>query len=127
MKARETALRAKRFELDENDKKIANLELMIADFKAMAADLDRQIAAEEERTGIRDPNHFAYSTFAKSAAHRRNNLQASTGELLAKLELAMKTKNEAQNEVADASSSLSKSRNRVRRRPDRALTATSRA
>ena len=65
MKAREAALRIKRFEADENSRKVANLESMIADFNSMAADLDRQVQAEEDRTGIKDPNHFAYSTFAK--------------------------------------------------------------
>ena len=77
MKARESAVRVKRFEADEYSRKVANLELMIRDFHAMAADLDRQIQAEEERTGVKDSAHFAYSTFAKSAAQRRNNLRGS--------------------------------------------------
>ena len=57
----------------------------------MAADLDRQIAAEETRTGVKDPAHFSYSTFAKSASQRRDNLRASADGLKAKLEAAQKS------------------------------------
>ena len=54
----------------------------------MAADLARQITNEEDRTGIRDEAHFAYSTFAKAAAQRRANLLTSVDDLKAKLALA---------------------------------------
>ena len=67
MKPRDAALRLKRFEASEKARKVASIETMILDFEHMAADLSRQIAAEEERTGIKDPAHFAYSTFAKAA------------------------------------------------------------
>lgn len=88
MKARETALRLKRFELNEKARKVSDLELMIREFETVAADLDRQIQAEEDRTGVKDVRHFAYSTFAKSAALRRDNLRASIAELRVKLEAA---------------------------------------
>jgi hypothetical protein len=54
----------------------------------MAVDLARQIANEEDRTGIRDQAHFAYSTFAKAAALRRANLLTSVADLQAKLAVA---------------------------------------
>ena len=57
------------------------METMIRDFEHMAVDLARQIAAEEERTGIKDLAHFAYSTFAKAAALRRGNLLTSVADL----------------------------------------------
>ena len=60
-----------RFEVAEKARKIASLEGTIRDFEIMASDLSRQIANEEDRTGIRDQAHFAYSTFAKAAAQRR--------------------------------------------------------
>ena len=124
MKAREAALRTKRFEADENSRKVANLESMIADFNLMAADLDRQIQAEEDRTGIKDPSHFAYSTFAKSAAHRRNNLRASAAELTAKLESALKSRNESVEQLSEITSpSPSRSGSRSRRRPERPSSA----
>jgi flagellar FliJ protein len=90
MKARETALRLKRFEADEKARKAADLEHMIREFETIASDLDRQIQAEEDRSGIRDVNHFAYSTFAKSAAQRRDNLRASVAGLREKLDAAVK-------------------------------------
>jgi len=81
MKPRDTALRSKRFEASEKARKVASIETMIFDFEQMAADLARQIAAEEERTGVKDAAHFAYSTFAKAAALRRTNLLTSVVDL----------------------------------------------
>ena len=99
MKPRETALRLKRFEADEKARKVADLEFMIREFETIASDLDRQIQAEEERTGIKDPAHFSYSTFAKSASGRRDNLRASADELRLKLEAAVKDRDEAADQL----------------------------
>jgi hypothetical protein len=88
MKPRDSALRLKRFEATERARKVASLETMIGDFEHVAADLARQIAAEEERTGIKDPAHFAYSTFAKAASLRRANLLTSVADLRKKLDSA---------------------------------------
>lgn len=101
MKTRDSAQRLRRFEADDKARKVADLEHMIRDFETMASDLERQIQAEEERTGIRDATHFAYSTFAKSAAQRRDNLRSSASELLQKLE-------SAQRELDDALEQLSR-------------------
>ena len=95
MKPRDTVLRLKKFEADEKARKVADLEAMIRDFETMAADLDRQIRGEEDRTGVKDIQHFAYSTFAKAAAQRRDNLRASTSELKTKLEAAQAERDEA--------------------------------
>lgn len=102
MKPRETALRLKRFEADEKSRKVADLELMIREFETIANDLDRQIQAEEERTGIKDPAHFSYSTFAKSASIRRENLRASADELKVKLEAAVKERDDAADQLTRA-------------------------
>jgi len=99
MKPRDAALRLKRFEASEKARKVGSLETMILDFEHMASDLSRQIAAEEERTGIRDPAHFAYSTFAKAAALRRANLQTSASDLRAKLDAARAEHEEALSEL----------------------------
>jgi flagellar protein FliJ len=88
MKPRDSALRLKRFEATERARKVASIETMISDFEHVAADLARQIAAEEERTGIKDAAHFAYSTFAKAATLRRANLLTSVTDLRVKLEAA---------------------------------------
>lgn len=95
MKPRDTALRLKRFEAAAKARKVASMETMILDLEHVAADLARQIAAEEERTGIKDPAHFAYSTFAKAAAQRRANLLTSVADLKVKLENAKREHEEA--------------------------------
>lgn len=123
MKARESALRLKRFEADEMARKVADLEHMIREFEGMASDLDRQIRAEEERTGVKDPAHFAYSTFAKSASQRRDNLRASADGLKPKLESAQRERDEALEQVARADTPETRPELRGRRRNDRASTA----
>lgn len=120
MKARESALRLKRFEADEKARKVADLEHMIREFEGMAADLDRQIKAEEDRTGVKDPAHFAYSTFAKSASQRRDNLRASADGLKPKLESALRERDDAMEQVARADTPETRSELRGRRRTDRA-------
>lgn len=88
MKSRDALIRLKRFEVEERRRKVAEIESMIGEFGQMAADLDRQIAIEQERAGIADVNHYAYPTFAKAAVQRRNNLTASASDLQAKLTAA---------------------------------------
>jgi hypothetical protein len=88
MKPRDAALRLKRFETTEKARKVGSMETMVADFEHMACDLMRQISAEEERTGIKDPAHFAYSTFAKAARLRRTKLLDSVADLKVKLDVA---------------------------------------
>ena len=85
MKSRNTLIRSKKFQLDEKRRKVAQMEAMIADFQRMAADLEREIVAEQERAGIHDPSHFAYPTYAKSAIARRENLKRSIDELATQL------------------------------------------
>ena len=102
MKSREAAARLKRFEADEKARKVAELEHMIREFERMAGDLDRQVKAEEDRTGIKDSTHFAYSTFARSASQRRDNLRNSVAGLMAKLEAAQRERDDAVEETARA-------------------------
>lgn len=124
MKSRDAALRTRRFEADDKARKVADLEHMIRDFESMAADLDRQIMAEEERTGVRDTAHFAYSTFAKSAAQRRDNLRASANGLAQKLEAAQRELDSALEQLSrSAPQQAAREEQRGRRRHDR-TTAT---
>jgi flagellar FliJ protein len=119
MKARETALRLKRFEADEKARKAADLEHMIREFETIASDLDRQIQAEEDRSGIRDPHHFAYSTFAKSASQRRDNLRASIAGLRSKLEAAVRERDEAAEQATQAPPTPLRVSGRLHRRGER--------
>lgn len=94
MKLRKAAVRPKRFEADEKARKVAELEYLIREFEGMARGLDRHVKAEEDRTGVKDLTHFAYSTFARSASQRRDNLRASVSGLRAKLEAAQRERDE---------------------------------
>ncbi|CAL8969730.1 flagellar export protein FliJ [Rhodoplanes serenus] len=88
MKSRDTLIRLKKFQVDENRRKVAQIETMIAEFLRMAGDLDREIQVEQDRAGVHDPAHFAYPTYAKAAMQRRENLKRSADELSGQLEEA---------------------------------------
>ena len=81
MKSRDGVLRLKRFHVEEKRRRVAQIDLTIGEFERIAKELDDQIRGEQERSGIRDVNHFAYPTFAKAAVQRRDNLMASAKEL----------------------------------------------
>lgn len=89
MKSRsESLIRLKKFQVDEKRRQVAQIEGMIADFERMAGELDQQIEIEHTKTGISDVAHFAYSTFAKAAATRRDNLLRSAHDMKETLEAA---------------------------------------
>lgn len=69
------------FEIAACRRRVAQTRGVIADFERLAAELDREVRAEEDRTGNHDPRHFAYSTVAKAAALRRDNLMHSIEQL----------------------------------------------
>src|SRR5262245_39673438 len=86
MKSRETLIRLKKFQVDEKRRKVVQIEGMIAEFDRMASDLEREIAAEQERGGVQDPSHVAYPTYAKAAIARRDNLKRSADDLKGQLD-----------------------------------------
>ena len=95
MKSRDSVIRLKRFHVEEKRRQVAQIEMMIAEFERMAKDLDDQILVEQQRSGIHDAGHFAYPTFAKAAMQRRDNLNASAGELKERLAAAKADHDEA--------------------------------
>ena len=99
MKSRETLIRLKKFQVDERRRKVAQIEGMITEFERMAHDLDREIKAEQDRSGIHDPAHFAYPTYAKAAMQRRENLKRSVADLKLQLDDAKATLAEAFEEM----------------------------
>ena len=99
VKSRDHLIRLKRFQVDERRRRVAQIESMIADFARMVVDLDREIAAEEQRSGLSDPNHYAYPTFARAQGARRDNLKRSSDELKEQLEEAKALLGEAQDEL----------------------------
>ena len=126
MRSREAALRLKRFDAQEKSRKVQGLEQMIRDFETMAVDLERQVQAEEERTGVKDRSHFAYSTFAKAAIQRREKLVASINDLKAKFEDAVRERDEALADSDPVETSDSRDLGRNRRRLERVQDAVAR-
>ncbi len=102
MKPRENLVRLKQFQVGEKRRHLLQLDMMIAEFERMAAELEAQIAAEEKKSGITDVNHFAYPTFAKAARQRRDNLRASQGDLLQQRASAESILAEAEAELSKA-------------------------
>ena len=102
MKSREGLMRLKRFQVEEKRRQVAQIETMIAEFDRMAKELNDQVLAEQERSGIHDAGHFAYPTFAKAATQRRDNLAASERALKDQLAAAKVACEEAEAELAKA-------------------------
>src|SRR4029453_14582441 len=99
MKSREILIRLKKFQVDENRRKVAQIEAMIAEFDRIAAELEREIKIEKDRAGFHDPAPFAYPTYAKAATARRENLKRSTDDLRVQLEDAKVALGEAFEEL----------------------------
>jgi flagellar FliJ protein len=77
----ERALRQKRFEESSSATKIDSLQAAIDSFERIVLDLSEQIEAEEHRTRIAEPVHFAYSMLANAARLRRTNLLLTISDL----------------------------------------------
>ncbi|MCB1508246.1 MAG: flagellar export protein FliJ [Hyphomicrobiaceae bacterium] len=101
MKSRESLIRLKRFQVDEKRRTLSQIERMMADFERMAAELDREVEIEQQKAGVTDVAHYAYPTYAKAAAARRDNLRESAENLKGQLE-------QAQNDLAEAVEELKK-------------------
>lgn len=99
MKSREPLIRAKRFKIDDARRRLAQIDTMIGEFDRMASEMERDIAAEEQRSGITDPRHFAYPPLAASARARRENLVRSADDLRVQRAEAQAVYDEAQAEL----------------------------
>lgn len=104
MKSRDTLIRLKRFHVEERRRRLAQIETMIGEFARMAADLDREIALEEQRAGIFDTAHFAYPTYARAARARRDNLLRSSEELRGQFDEAKANLDDALEELSKMTS-----------------------
>lgn len=110
MKSRDTLVRLKSFQAEEKRRRVTQLNAMIGEFTRMSVELDREIAGEEQRANIADPNHFAYPTYARAARVRRDNIAASLAELRGQLEDAEEQYKEAHEELAKAQSQEARDR-----------------
>jgi hypothetical protein len=70
----------------DEDRNVPCIEKLISDMLAEADELEQEIALEETRVGVFDPQHFAYPTYAKAAMLRRDNLRRSVEALRTHLE-----------------------------------------
>jgi hypothetical protein len=81
MASSQVTARIEEFQREQNRRTAAHLHRNIKDFNRLAAGLNLEIRAEEERTRISDPTHVGYSMFAKAVRARRDNLLRSRDEL----------------------------------------------
>ena len=86
---------------------------MLATLERTAVELEREVKVEQHRGSIRDASHFAYLSYAKGAAQRRENLKRSADDLKTELDVA-------KSELADALNELQilKLREERRQMPD---------
>ncbi|OLP53642.1 flagellar export protein FliJ [Rhizobium rhizosphaerae] len=103
MKSRESLVRLKEFQVKEKQRQLSQLQMMMAEFDRMSKELEQQIAFEEKKSGISDPAHFAYPTFAKAARQRAENLHVSIRELKVQQDAAELALEEVKAEFARAS------------------------
>jgi hypothetical protein len=71
----------KQLEIENNCRRVSQINAMIADFGRTANELESWIQTEQERTRILDSRDPAYSTTARAMAQRRDNLKRSIDEL----------------------------------------------
>ena len=88
MKSRDTLIRLHKFHVDERRRQVAELEMMLDEFRRKESDLERQVKSEQEKAGISDIGHFAYPMFAKSVIRRRENILESIEGIERQLESA---------------------------------------
>jgi len=105
MKIRNAVQNTRHFEVETKSQEVKTLEHMITEFDQMASELERQVGVEEEQTGIRDTSHYAYSTFARSAAQRQTNLRSSIADLKEKLEAKIVERDAILAEIEQANAS----------------------
>lgn len=102
MKSRQSQVRQNEFLVNEKQRQLSQIDMMLADIERMAAELEFQIVSEEKKSGITDPTHFAYPTFAKAARTRADNLLGSIQELKNQQEAAMEVLQDAEKNLEKA-------------------------
>ena len=88
MRNRESLIRLHRFQVDEKRRKLAELDLMLQEFRMRERELEAQVLAEQKKAGISDVAHFAYPMFAKSVIRRRQNILNSIEDIERQLAVA---------------------------------------
>ncbi|MDH3740334.1 MAG: flagellar export protein FliJ [Hyphomicrobiales bacterium] len=99
MRSKDSILRFHRFQFEEKQQQVAEIDLMIGEFNRKLGDIDQQIEAEETRSGVADPTHFNYSMTAKSLRSRHDNLVKSIDDLTAQHDAIKAQADEAEAEL----------------------------
>lgn len=99
MRNRESLIRLHRFQVDEKRRKLAELELMVQEFRSRERELEAQVEAEQKKAGISDVAHFAYPMFAKSVIRRRQNILTSIADIERQLDSAKEELSDAFREL----------------------------
>jgi hypothetical protein len=66
---------------DTDTQQAEKMGTLLADLHAVIAQLEQDIAAEEDQTGQHDPAHYAYPFTARMMRSRRDNLKATVAAL----------------------------------------------
>jgi flagellar FliJ protein len=85
MKHRDKLLTRVRHEVSTKAQSIAAINAALQDMGAIVVALDRRVSAEEARSRVTDLKHVAYSTVARAARVRSNNLKQSVTALEVRL------------------------------------------
>lgn len=80
MKGLQSMIRLSKWRLDEVRKELAAMEAMIDEIDGRIADLNAEMAAEQQAAAGGDMAGFAYGAYAKSVIARRDNLKSSRAE-----------------------------------------------
>ena len=81
MKRTDTLLRAKRFRVDDLQRRLSTLDEMRSDADRKLQDLDDSVAREKQRSHDSDIGRLAFPSFLRSIEARRQNLSATLKEL----------------------------------------------
>lgn len=81
MKPRVSTIQAKEFQAASLRRQLAQFDRMIGDLETIKAELAKQIDQEERRTNNGDPGSVLYSTVARAARDRRENLSETLDDL----------------------------------------------
>jgi len=81
MKSGTSLIRIQRFRVQEVQRQVVDLERVLEEFRNEQRELDQRVRLEQEKAGISDETHYAYPTYAKYAAKRRDNLSSSIADL----------------------------------------------
>jgi flagellar FliJ protein len=100
MTLRERLICLKKFQINEKSQESTQINNMVTELARLTATLDLDITIEQYRSHICDPAHFAYSTYAKAAAQRRENIRHSMNELTKQLDTLKESLGEAIDDLA---------------------------